>query len=224
MSTSCFMALVLALDVSGSVDMSDYALQREGFSAAFSDPEIIALIEQLPGGVAIATTTWADATDQHLTFDWAMVNSAETSLNMSRKFNGLSRLHTGPFTAVGSALKHANAQFSRNPFNCMKNVIDISSDGKNNAGLDEEIVANQVGLSNTMINALVIEHAQDDLRPYYEERIIRGPGSFVISAKSYSDYAEAIKNKLELEFNLIFASDWSSSDWSNEATNAILSR
>jgi len=165
----CSVALVLALDVSGSVDWREYRLQRKGIADAFSDDELIDLIEYLPGGIAVAVSQWSGTFHQENAIGWHRIATR------------------------ADALKFAKAM---RPYQCGKKVVDVSSDGKSNQGLVASQISDQLDRNGTTINVLAILEDDKSLIPYFAENVVRGPASFVQSANDYADYFDAIKRKL----------------------------
>src|SRR5580704_14143128 len=149
--------LVLAADVSRSIDDQKFELERRGYAAALSDPRVLQAISSGPNGrIAIAFVEWAGANSQKLVIDWTLVRDG----NDARGFAG--RLLESPRsfadrTAIGAGIDFARIQFARSPYASDRRVIDVSGDGTNNSGRDvrearDEALGNEV----TTINGLVI--------------------------------------------------------------------
>jgi Ca-activated chloride channel family protein len=194
--TQCSIALVLAQDVSGSVDSSEYHLQKNGLAKAFRDPEVIELIELLPGGIYVALTQWSGQHDQRLIIDWTHILNASDANSFAKQLDNDKRVRSRSLTAIGQALLQADHLLRSKMSLCNRKVIDVSSDGRNNAGPDASMVADALALKGIVINALVIVGKDSSLIKYFQQEIIRGPGSFVQPAIGYRDYANAIKQKL----------------------------
>ncbi len=197
----CSIELILALDVSGSVDWKEYRLQRVGIASAFRDPELIELVSYLPGGIQIALTQWSGEFDQRVVLNWQSVKDKRTAFDFAEKVDDITRYENSGMTAIGNALIHANKLLRRNPKPCYKRVIDISSDGFSNRGNDPKSVSTILEAKDITINALVILDEDLSLLTYFEKNVVKGHGSFVQAAYGYDDYARAIKEKLLRELS-----------------------
>ena len=197
----CSIALVLALDISGSVDWKEYRLQRTGLAKAFRNDSLIDVIEHLPGGIAVAISQWSGTYHQERTIGWHRVNSRADAYRFAAEIDNITRGRVGALTATGNALLHADLLFQSNPYQCEKRVIDISSDGRSNQGLSAARVSDQIERNGTTINVLAILEDDESLVPYFAENIIAGPAAFVQSANDYEDYHEAMRRKLLRELS-----------------------
>lgn len=194
--TKCTIALVLAADVSGSVDSTEFHMQKIGMAKTFRDKEVIELITHLPGGVAVTLTHWSGGKSQRLVVDWNTIENAADAYAFADKIENDKRVRTGSLTAIGKALLHADQLLGSNPTSCYKKVIDLSSDGRSNTGPDAGLVADILAAKDIFINALVIVNNDKTLIPYFQQNIIRGAGAFVQPAHGYGDFANAFKRKL----------------------------
>lgn len=205
-SLHCEVEIVLAFDVSRSVDRSEFQLMRDGTAAAFLSPDIINLIGLMPGGIMITVSQWSGAANQEQMIPWLHLTTRErierfaASLALMEQEFGLEN------TAPGSALLHAEQLGRTNPIPCRRRVIDISGDGQGNSGLDAGPVADWVASQGVTINGLVILGAEPDPLHYYRTRIVRGVGSFVEVADGYEDFSRAIHRKLLRELTPILSS------------------
>lgn len=216
-ASDCSLALILALDVSGSVDPIEDRLQREGLAQALlAAPVKTALLER--GTIALFVFEWSMMTHQEpLTENWEILNSEADIERVAEAIEGgragaMARLN--PPTAVGSALEYASEVLRTGP-RCDSATIDISGDGENNDGLGPSVVYGSHLLDDVTVNALVIGGKggteppwQDQtLVAWFEAEVLHGPGAFVIVADSYGDYARAMQMKLlrELELPVISA-------------------
>lgn len=195
-ASTCRLALVLAMDVSKSVDGRDYRLQLGGLSAALRDPDVRAVILEADKPVAITVFEWSDATHHEVIADWTLAESAGDLDGIAAWLDRHERTGRGRRTAVGSALQFAHAALARMP-DCARQTIDLSSDGYSNRGPEPETVYLARDFDATTVNALVIGgQARPELMRYYETRVIRGVGAFAISTQDFSDYKTAIREKL----------------------------
>lgn len=191
---ACETALLLAIDVSGSIDGGDYRLQADGLAAALSDPDIIAALVQ--DQVALAVVQWSGAAEQALVLPWQRMLDEGDVARFAARAASVPRAFTGSDTAVGEALRFALAQFSAVP-DCRRRVIDISGDGQENAGFTDAEARAEAVATATLINAIAIEEPGQafPITNYYARWIIT-PGGFVVSARGLQDYAETLRLKL----------------------------
>ncbi|MFQ6549009.1 DUF1194 domain-containing protein [Aestuariibius sp. 2305UL40-4] len=199
--------LVLLADASGSITEAEIAFQRDGYAAALRDPEVIAAIEGTAyGSIALTYVEWAANTATVV--DWTIIDDAESAAAFAAALPGPPRQAAGR-NAIGGALLDAKRLIERNEIDGWRKVIDFSGDSPNSfsgppiATAREEVIA--AGIT---INALPIlcrfcdtPARYPDLGAIYEERIIGGPGAFVVTAESEADLADAIKRKLILEIS-----------------------
>jgi len=191
---ACETALLLSIDVSGSIDSGDYRLQTEGLTAALADPEVVEALVR--GQVALAVVQWSGPAQQALVLPWqrmldptAVTRFADSAATMPRAFKGSD-------TAVGEAIRFALAQFA--PVgDCKRRVIDISGDGQENAGFTDAKARSEAVAAGVMINAIAIEEAGQafPITGYYRGWVIT-PGGFVVSARGLADYAATLRAKL----------------------------
>ena len=206
----CRLALVLALDVSGSVDPREDRLQREGLARALVAPEV-ARAFLVGGPVALHVFEWAgDRSQAALLPDWQMIRDEGDLVHVA---DAIARTGPAPFhftqhgTAVGAALAHAAEAFVGGPA-CGARTIDVSGDGMGNEGLAPKAAYANPLLEGVTVNALVVRGAeddgnapdgQDDLVAWFEGEVLRGPGAFRVLADGYEDYERAMRVKLRRE-------------------------
>ncbi|MBT8414924.1 MAG: DUF1194 domain-containing protein [Boseongicola sp.] len=206
-NAACRLALVLALDVSGSVDSSEYVQQMSGVAEALSDPEVQDVLFANPQApVSIAIFEWSASSYQQIIVDWTTLNSPSDVDAITNTLLGWQRAQAPEATGIGAALTFANAMIARAPA-CWDQTLDISADGKNNDWpLPYRLRENGL-LGDMNVNALVIatdfsgtvDRTPDgvaELTAYFRARIIHGPDAFVEVAQGYAAYAEAMKRKL----------------------------
>jgi len=212
-AAECHAALVLALDLSDSVDAHEADLQRKGLAAALRDDAVRAAIMPRPGlGAALMAFEWNNPSFQRVIAGWRLLSSP-TAIDAFAD-----RLTAGPSarvhgqTGIGAAMRYAVRSFANAP-PCTRKLIDISGDGPGNTGIPPTSVRKSGELANITINGLVIRNpaldsaqppARDPL-PYYQKNVKFGPGAFVIVIDSYDDYADAIRRKLLRELSPNFA-------------------
>lgn len=208
---ACRLALVLAMDVSASVDDAEYRLQADGTAAALRAPSVRqALLDPSSPPVAIAVFVWSGPQDQDLVADWTMIDSAGALETLADKVAAHPRnLAASGRTATGDALLWAGAMLASAPV-CDRQVVDLATDGTFNAGTPPEAVRSSPAFRDITINGLAVSGGQvpdwrdggtqeTALAAYLTRLVIRGPGSFVEIAKNYNDFERAMTRKLERE-------------------------
>ncbi len=199
--------LVLAVDVSYSMDLDEQVLQREGYASAVTSKEFLdALKLGLTGRIAIAYVEWAGQDDQQLVVDWHIIDGLKSAQAFADAIRAAPQRRVYR-TSISSALLYSADQFDLNKFDGLRRVIDVSGDGVNNQGPPVAVARDAVVLRGITINGLPLllksatSQAMDvpELDYYYEDCVIGGPGSFVIPIQHKSEFARAIKTKLVLE-------------------------
>ncbi len=207
----CRVALLLALDVSSSVDPHEDMLQRRGLASALTAPEIEAAFLATPGTYALSVFEWSGRSQQHVLMDWLVISSARDLHEVAGKL-ALSKRATSEFpTALGHAIGHAATLFRRAP-RCDVQVLDVSGDGVNNDGFTPKQAYEAFPLDGVIVNGLAIETygvkaadlsaAPGDIVDYYRSELIRGPGAFVEVAKGFDDFENAMRRKLARELSV----------------------
>lgn len=198
--------LILALDVSRSVDPAEMELQYEGTAAAFEDPRVISSIQRGPvGAIAVMLFVWSDANLQETLVPWTLIHDETSARAFAAAVRAAPR-RSWLYTSISGAIDFGAAQFGRG-FEGARRVIDVSGDGINNAGrpvADARAAALEAGI---IINGLaVIDTApspwpsgQPPLDEYYREQVIGGPGAFLVVAEGFAAFEEAIRRKLVRE-------------------------
>lgn len=194
----CRLALLLALDISTSVDMREDRLQREGLAQALRDREVQAAILALPSApVALAVYEWSGRYQQATTLPWTVLDGPDTLARATGVIAASERAFDRYPTALGYAVGHAATLFAGAP-DCAARTLDVSGDGITNDGFGPRLAYGNFPLDDVTVNALAIGGAGDDaaLLSYYRDELIRGPGAFLITADGYRDFARAMRRKL----------------------------
>ena len=203
--------LVLASDVSRSVDHPKFLLQRDGYAAAVSNPQVLEAIKSGPyGKIAICFIEWSGFGAQKVVIDWTAIDGVATA----RKFGDMVVEAPRSFadrTSISGGIDFAAAHFARAPFEASRRTIDVSGDGTNNAGRDVRLARDEALAQGVTINGLVIlsdrqmpwnaEHTNPPggLEAYYRENVMGGPGSFVMVAEDFQSFGRAIIKKMIAE-------------------------
>ena len=203
--------LVLAADVSRSVNPEKFQLQREGYADAISNPRVLAAIRSgLNGRIAVCFVEWSGLGAQDVVIEWSIIDGPDAA----RKFG--SRLIESPRsfadrTSISGGIDFAVAQLASAPHEANRRTIDVSGDGTNNAGRAPSLARDEALAQGITINGLVIlsdlplawnpEHTNppEGLANYYRNNVIGGPGAFVIKAKDFNSFGQAIVNKMVAE-------------------------
>ncbi len=192
--------LVLAVDCSSSVSGQEFALQMDGFAAAFRDPGILAAIQEGGRrGVAIAMVHWSGALNQQPAIDWTLIETVPDALAFADEIDRTPRVVTGGPTAVGTAIDVATRWILDNDFEGERKIIDVSGDGRANQGVPAAAARHRANTLGITINGLAILNEEPDLDRYYRAGVVGGPGSFLITAEDYEAFARAIQRKLYFE-------------------------
>ncbi len=201
--------LVLAVDVSLSMDLDEQRLQREGYVAALRDPNLLKAIKDGPNGrIAITYLEWAGSHMQSVVVPWRVISTAEEANAFADTLAGFP-ISRAFFTSISGAVDVAHQLFARSPVRGLRRVIDVSGDGPNNSGGAVELARDKVVADGTVINGLAIQLADrvgaytyfdlPDLDRYYRDCVVGGPGAFVLSIRNKAEFASAIRKKLLLE-------------------------
>ena len=200
--------LVLAVDVSGSMDFEEAKLQREGYVAALAHPKVIDAITHGPlGHIAVIYVEWAGFQHKNIAVDWTLIGD-ETSARTFSQALSEAPLTRGRLTSISGAIEFAMPLFDDNSFDGTRRVIDISGDGPNNNGTLVVPARDRAAARRVTVNGLPIVNGRlypfgrrqlPDLDLYYVHCVIGGPGAFVVVAEDFTSFAAAILKKLILE-------------------------
>lgn len=189
--------LVLAVDVSSSVDDLEYALQIRGYADAFRDPRVAAAIRSgAAGAIAVTFLQWSGVSAMDQSIRWTRLDGAEAASGFAATIARVDRPPAVGGTSIGGAIDRAVALFERNGFDGARRVIDISGDGRNNNGRRPEFARDAAVARGITINGLPILTDDARLDTYYRQEVIGGPGAFALPAASFQDFGRAILNKL----------------------------
>jgi hypothetical protein len=199
--------LVLAVDVSYSMDLDELALQREGYAHAIISKEFLQALKSGPNGrIAVTYFEWAASNDQKIVIPWRLIDGPETADAVANEIVK-TPIRRASRTSISGAINFAMPLFEENPYRGLRRVIDISGDGPNNNGMPVTMARDAAIEKGVVINGLPIMVKEpsystmdiDDLDAYYEDCVIGGAGAFVVTIKSRDKFKEAIRTKLLLE-------------------------
>lgn len=202
--------LVLAVDVSGSIDAVEAAQQRQGYVSAITDPAVIRAIRQGPTGqIAISYIEWAGPLEQKVVVPWMLIQD-EASAGAFAAILATAPTWRGALTSISDAIDFAVPLFKRNGFAGRRETIDISGDGVSNHGRMVSRARDEAVARGVVINGLPIVNdrpqpmgaltpVESALERYYAENVTGGPGSFTVAAQGFAAFREAVLMKLILE-------------------------
>jgi uncharacterized protein DUF1194 len=196
------LALVLAVDASGSVNQTRFDLQKHGYAQALRSPKVIdAIAEGADHAIAVAMVQWTGPTLHVQVIDWTRVSNAASAQALADAIDATGRRLFGGGTSLSGAIDTGVAMLAAEPFRATRRVIDISGDGSNNRGRPAEDARDEAVKAGITINGLPISWIEPGLDRYYRNSVIGGPGAFVVSIDSYDNFADAILDKLVTEIS-----------------------
>lgn len=197
--------LVLAVDVSGSIERDEAELQRQGFIQAFRND---AVIRAITGGehkrIAVTYIEWAGVNHQRLGVDWRVIDSAAAALDFADEL-AIMPFASALWTSISGAIEFGMERLRDSPHRSKRQVIDISGDGANNNGEGVVTARDRAVRAGITINGLPIVNGRPspygtpqlpNLDWYFEDCVIGGPGAFIVVADGFVDFGRAIKRKL----------------------------
>jgi hypothetical protein len=203
--------LVLAVDVSRSIDAAKFQLQREGYAAAISDPRVIDAIRSgRTGRIGLTLVEWSGVGAQKVVIDWAAIGDAVAAKGFGDRLLEAPRSFADR-TSISGAIEFALGQFDKAPFTTARQTIDVSGDGTNNAGRDVTMLRDEAVAKGVTINGLPIlsdnpmswnpDHTNPPggLANYYRNNVIGGPTAFVMVAENFNSFGQAIVKKMIAE-------------------------
>ena len=203
--------LVLAMDVSRSMEQPKFMLQRQGYGAAIADPRVINAITSGPHQkIAVCFIDWSGGGEQQLIIDWSVIDGADSAGRFGDRIVQARRSFFDG-TSIGGGINFAAAQIARAPFDCERRTIDVSGDGTNNAGVDVRFARDQAVAKGITVNGIVIltdiqysrtpQHTNPPggIEKYYRDNVMGGPESFVMVAEDYESFGTSMVRKLIAE-------------------------
>lgn len=192
--------LIMAVDASGSVSTDRFELQRKGYVAAFRDKQVL---DAIRGGanqsVAVAMFQWTGPALQAEIVPWTLVKDEASAESVASLMATTPRRIFGGGTSLSGAIDYSMRWFAQSPFKSERRVIDISGDGSNNRGRSVTRARDEAVGAGVVINGLPILAVEPDLDTYYKANVIGGPGAFMVVAKDFETFADAILKKMVLE-------------------------
>jgi hypothetical protein len=211
------LTVVLAADVSRSVDDGEFELQRKGYAAALTDPRVLKAVHATKSGaVGVCFIEWSGEDDQRIVLPWTEIRDEEDGGGAAAAILKAPRSFTGR-TSISAAIEYAMAYFGKATWPAARRIIDISGDGTSNAGPPLTEARDQAIAAGVTINGLAIINNKPNLgysahtNPpgglpnYYRQNVVGGPNAFLIVVKDFNSFADAMANKLTKEINVAAA-------------------
>jgi hypothetical protein len=202
------LALVLAADVSRSIDDDEFKLQRQGYAAAITNPRVLEAIAAGPhGAIAICFVEWSGPEEQEVIAQWTVIRDGESAASFAATLLDAPRSFVGR-TSISAALDFSRGYFTKVGASADRRVVDVSGDGTNNSGrplrdardeaVAQGITINGLAIINEHPNPGYFAHTQppEGLPEYYRQNVIGGPGAFLLVVQDFGSFGEAITNKL----------------------------
>jgi hypothetical protein len=207
-------ALVLAADVSRSINDDEFALQRRGYAAAIADPRVLDAIRSGPHcAIAVIFVEWAGEPEQKTVIDWTVIGTAADARKFADALLAAPRSFVGR-TAIGTAIDYAISLIGESGFSADRQIIDVSGDGTNNQGRPVTDARDAAVAAGATINGLSIfnktaaakggylalhTNPPGGLAKYYGDNVIGGPGAFVVPIDDFNSFDQAMIHKLITE-------------------------
>src|SRR6266481_689560 len=206
--------IVLAADVSRSIDDGEFDLQRKGYAAALTDPRVLTAIHgRANGALGVCFVEWSGEEEQHVVVDWTEIRDEEDAGSVAAAILAAPRSFMGR-TSISAAIDFAMAHFAKSKWQAARRIIDISGDGTNNSGRPITEARDQAISRGVTINGLAIINDRPNLghsahtQPpgglplYYKQNVIGGPNAFLLVVEDFNSFADAMANKLAKEIDV----------------------
>src|SRR5271167_981941 len=206
--------VILAADVSRSIDDGEFELQRKGYAAALTDPRVLKAIHATKSGaIGVSFVEWSGEEDQQIVLDWTEIRDEEDGGGAAAVILKAPRSFTGR-TSISAAIDFAKAYFAKAKWPSTRRIIDISGDGTSNSGRPLTEARDQAAAAGITINGLAIineqpnlgysahTHPPGGLPNYYQQNVIVGPNAFLIVVKDFNSFADAMASKLAKEIEV----------------------
>lgn len=191
------LALLLAVDVSASVDFDEFALMADGLAAAIEDAAVLrGFTAGAAGAVALAALFWSEPTGHAIAAPWARVADAAGASAFAEQLRTAPRPARPGRTAIGAALLAGAVLLGRCPYPATRQVIDVSGDGAHNAGPALAPARQLVIDAGITINGLAVENEEPELAQWFAANLVGGPGAFAMATPDYAAFAQAMREKL----------------------------
>lgn len=204
-STGVDVAILIALDVSASVDVGEFELMREGLAAAISSPQVIkAVTNGRLGAIAVNVIQWSGFNEQEVKIDWTRLSTEIELLGFAARIRNMTRRYENGATDIGGAIDYSRDLVLASPHQATRSVIDIAGDGPNNVNYSPSIARDKAVKAGITINGLAVVGEVPILVSYYSEFVIGGVDAFVEKAGDYDGFERAMRRKLVREIGSMF--------------------
>src|SRR5690242_15489943 len=206
--------VILAADVSRSIDDAEFDLQRKGYAAALTDPRVLTAIHARSGAaIGVCFIEWSGDEDQQVVVDWAEIKDEEDAASMAAAMLAAPRSFMGR-TSISADIDFAMAHFAKSKWQAKRRILDISGDGTNNSGRAVTEARDQAVSQGVTINGLAIINDKPNLgysahtQPpgglplYYRQNVIGGPNAFLLVVQDFNSFADAMAQKLAKEIDV----------------------
>lgn len=190
---ACELALLLAVDVSGSVDRGEYNVQMQGLADAIRDGSVSEALVRAEAEVALLQ--WTGASRQKISLPWVKIRDFDDVDALAVNIESAPRVWRNFSTAIGEAIETAIGVFTTRA-HCMRKIVDISGDGMSNEGIAPYELRARLTEAGITVNALAIEASDKGLTDYFYAEVIHGPGAFAVRAADFQEYPSRIRMKL----------------------------
>ncbi len=204
-------ALVLAADVSRSIDEGEFKLQRQGYAAGITSPRVLTAIQAgTHRAITVCFIEWAGPDEQNIVVKWTVIRDAEGAADFAATLASAPRSFSGR-TSISAAIDFAMAEFGKSGVEADRRIIDVSGDGTNNAGrpitdardeaIGQGVTINGLAIINKRPEGYFFAHTQPPggLPNWYKENVVGGPGAFLQVVEDFTTFGDAITNKLLTE-------------------------
>ena len=192
--------LALAVDASGSVNAHRFELQKQGYVSAFRDAQVVrAVTSGMLGSVAVMMYQWTGPRMQVVVAPWTKIDDKASCEKFADMLAVAPRRLYGGGTSIAGAVDYGARVFKDSGFRSLRRVIDVSGDGVNSSGRPVSRARDDAVAAGVVINGLPILSLEYDLDDHYKTEVIGGPGSFIVPAKTFEVFADALRRKLILE-------------------------
>jgi len=198
--TAVDLQLALMVDASGSVNQYRFELQKRGYVAAFRNPRVLeAILSGRTQSIAVAMVQWTGPFLHAQVLPWTLIKDEASAKSTATIVESTPRQLFGGGTSISGAIDHAMSMFPQSPFKAERRIIDVSGDGSNNSGRSVVRARDEAVAADVTINGLPILAFEPYLDQYYKDYVIGGPGAFMVVAKDFESFADAILKKMITE-------------------------
>lgn len=188
--------MVLAVDGSASVTFEEFGLIAGGMATALRDPAVVA---GLAAGSMLSLLLWSGTGQQDIITGWTRIASSQDVLAFAEEIDNMPRTVKPGATAIGEALLASLTLLARLPGAVRRSIVNVIGDGRSNDGVAPGPIRDRMAQADITINGLCILHEEPDLLAFYTQEVIGGPAAFAVTCKSYSDFSQAMRQKLTHE-------------------------